>query len=718
MEKRDLAQLAVYEIDNDAVTLPFELLKPLYIKQTSEIIYVLKDNRIYGIVCLGDVLRQRHGQVRINQDFIRLVNPDIIRAREIFRERGNINKIPVVNEQDELLNDYSRWDDNLFIKRNAYWFADKELITKTLISYKMLYLVEPNDSANDGYLYLKSCLDQFKICYANIKKEDCGKKRQEEAVFVFLNEEERRGTQCLLQMALGEDERPVNSQQCGKWITFKSFLLQMMKERDWEVVWEMGNLRVFPNSHIDQKATVLFSELKKKDVHCLAIYADNNETTAYTKRFREKLEKRLQSSPCTKEIPWIKGEAAEKFWDELYLSDDYKSGVVQKELLDGWLRGRYETLNGKYCKTKNGRRITCYQPDEFIGTIYFLGPCVIFGAYAEDRYTIESYLQQKLLEMGYPYRVENYASPLRLDSELENRLIEIGNYNSNDIVIYLTQEGEVAGIQNCHLWDIYESENIPADWFIDWYLHCNHKVNEAIAGHILKLIEPSLHMDNKKKNDSIHIDFGNVMKRYVYQKYLTKYFRNFEGKNYGTVGAVVMNCNPFSKGHCYLIEQAQKQVDYLIVFLVEEDKSLFSFEERYQMVTAGTKDLDHVMVVPSGEFILSQNTFQEYFTKVETELIRINAEYDISIFADYIAEPLHITHRFAGEEPVDRVTRIYNEAMRKILQQKGISFVEIPRRKMQNEIISASRVREYLKRGEYDMAARLLPKTTFSFIVT
>lgn len=167
-----------------------------------------------------------------------------------------------------------------------------------------------------------------------------------------------------------------------------------------------------------------------------------------------------------------------------------------------------------------------------------------------------------------------------------------------------------------------------------------------------------------------------------------------------------------------MIEQAQKQVDYLIIFLVEEDESQFSFEERYKMITDGINDLKNIKVVPSGEFILSKNTFQEYFTKVETELICLNAEYDIQIFSDYIAPPLHITYRFAGEEPVDRVTKIYNEAMEKILPQKGISFVEIPRRKMENEIISASRVREYLKRGEYNMAAKLLPESTFSFLTT
>lgn len=229
------------------------------------------------------------------------------------------------------------------------------------------------------------------------------------------------------------------------------------------------------------------------------------------------------------------------------------------------------------------------------------------------------------------------------------------------------------------------------------------------------MIEPSL-LKTGIGNSNIHMDFDKVMKEYVNHKYLRKYFSNFENK-YSSIGAIVMNCNPFSKGHRYLIEQAKAQVDFLIIFVVEEDMSLFSFEERYQMVAAGTKDLDYVMVVPSGEFILSQNTFQEYFTKVETELIMLNAEYDIRVFADYIAQPLHITHRFAGEEPFDRVTSIYNDAMKKILPQKGITFVEIPRVEIQDLVVSASKIREYLKSGNNNMAAALLPESTISFLM-
>ena len=87
------------------------------------------------------------------------------------------------------------------------------------------------------------------------------------------------------------------------------------------------------------------------------------------------------------------------------------------------------------------------------------------------------------------------------------------------------------------------------------------------------------------------------------------------------------------------------------------------------------------------------------------------------MFADYIAKPLHITHRFAGEEPEDRVTNIYNSAMKNVLSQKGIEFVQIPRKKIQGQIISASKVRKYLSDGEYEKAYMLVPQTTKIYLM-
>ncbi|MDO4191499.1 MAG: adenylyltransferase/cytidyltransferase family protein, partial [Bacteroidales bacterium] len=61
--------------------------------------------------------------------------------------------------------------------------------------------------------------------------------------------------------------------------------------------------------------------------------------------------------------------------------------------------------------------------------------------------------------------------------------------------------------------------------------------------------------------------FGNGIQQYC------KQLQSMVGN--GVQGCIVMNCNPVTKGHVYLIETAAKQVDTLHVFCVKEDASVF-----------------------------------------------------------------------------------------------------------------------------------------------
>ena len=135
------------------------------------------------------------------------------------------------------------------------------------------------------------------------------------------------------------------------------------------------------------------------------------------------------------------------------------------------------------------------------------------------------------------------------------------------------------------------------------------------------------------------------------------------------------------------------------MFVVEEDLFLFPFEERFQLIKKGTDDLSNIMIVPSGDFILSRNNFQEFFSKRNDGAVAFNVEYDIKVFADYIAEPLHITHRFVAEEHKNKLIKAHIEAMRRILPQKGINYVEIPRMVSGEESVKSSTVCKSLKKG-------------------
>ena len=184
-----------------------------------------------------------------------------------------------------------------------------------------------------------------------------------------------------------------------------------------------------------------------------------------------------------------------------------------------------------------------------------------------------------------------------------------------------------------------------------------------------------------------------------------------------TIGSVVMNANPFTLGHRYLIEEALKQCDYLVIFVVQEDRSDFSFDERLRMVDDGTRDLENVLVVPSGRFIISSLTFEEYFNKSSLQERVIDPSLDVSVFAKEIAPCMNITKRFVGEEPLDTVTRQYNESMAKILPEYGIEFVEIKRCSAAGEMISASRVRELWEKGETGELLKFVPQTTYDYLV-
>ena len=183
-----------------------------------------------------------------------------------------------------------------------------------------------------------------------------------------------------------------------------------------------------------------------------------------------------------------------------------------------------------------------------------------------------------------------------------------------------------------------------------------------------------------------------------------------------------MNCNPFTFGHRYLIEESLKYIDHLFIFVVEEDKSIFPFKDRLLLVKKGVSDLNNkVTVLPSGKWMISLLTFPEYFSKDDLQEDIIDPSKDIVLFAKYICPILNITYRFVGEEPFDKVTKQYNDAMRKQLKEYNITFIEIPRKSILNgEIVSATKVRELIKNINNDenieKLKKYVPKSTFVYL--
>lgn len=182
----------------------------------------------------------------------------------------------------------------------------------------------------------------------------------------------------------------------------------------------------------------------------------------------------------------------------------------------------------------------------------------------------------------------------------------------------------------------------------------------------------------------------------------------------GVSGAIVMNANPFTLGHQYLVETAAGRCDTLHLFLLSEDASLVPFGVRKQLVQAGTAHLKNVVLHDSGPYIISNATFPSYFLKDDAAVIQGHAKLDLAIFVR-IAQALGVTVRFVGEEPTSQVTGLYNEIMAAQLPENGIDCVILPRKQALGKAISASTVRAALQAGDWQTLSRLVPQTTLDY---
>lgn len=182
----------------------------------------------------------------------------------------------------------------------------------------------------------------------------------------------------------------------------------------------------------------------------------------------------------------------------------------------------------------------------------------------------------------------------------------------------------------------------------------------------------------------------------------------------GVSGAIVMNANPFTLGHQYLVETAAGRCDTLHLFLLSEDASLVPFGVRKQLVQAGTAHLKNVVLHDSGPYIISNATFPSYFLKDDAAVIQGHAKLDLAIFVR-IARALGVTVRFVGEEPTSQVTGLYNEIMAAQLPENGIDCVILPRKEALGKAISASTVRAALQAGDWQTLSQLVPQTTLDY---
>ena len=221
----------------------------------------------------------------------------------------------------------------------------------------------------------------------------------------------------------------------------------------------------------------------------------------------------------------------------------------------------------------------------------------------------------------------------------------------------------------------------------------------------------------------------------------------------GISGVIVMNANPFTLGHKYLIDKALEQVDHLFVIPVKEDASAFPYPERLAMIRAHADAA--VTVLEGSDYCISAATFPTYFLKDLSDAAETQMTLDIDLFERHIMPALGATVRFVGSEPQDPLTARYNALMhnavvipRLVLPGSAVmtdpsvmpdsdrasalpsaeqnyfsgrcpknQFSSANASPARADAISASRVRAAIEAGDYASAAALCPVTTHPYLL-
>ncbi len=387
---------------------------------------------------------------------------------------------------------------------------------------------------------------------------------------------------------------------------------------------------------------------------------------------------------------------------------------------------RLKDSKGEYYNVVDGCRLTIGNKGN-LRKLHVFGPCVVAGVFAPDESTIPSIIQKVINNQGGgEIDVINHGIMGFYRSYIPKVLN--CSLHTDDIVVFIDCFSEFLGKEVVKhkdfisLLPLYEKR--PVDIFFEQPIHMSVSGNLYIGNWIGQQLVNLMGEEREHKPAALR----EIVCLQGWESYQSKLiddsliewknkWNKFDyGKNY-SYGAIVMNCNPITKGHVYLIECSRMQVDFLYVFVVEEDKSFFPFEDRFEMVKAVTEKYENVCVMPSNKWILSNATMPEYFTKEKSPNQIVCSVDDIEIFGAEIAPLFFITKRFVGEEPVDLVTRQYNEGMKRVLPKYGVELVEIPRLEMFNEVVSASRVRKHLLERNYDKMYELMPKEAADYIL-
>lgn len=392
------------------------------------------------------------------------------------------------------------------------------------------------------------------------------------------------------------------------------------------------------------------------------------------------------------------------------VSDRKLFEYVNNQSVDGWVEGvDIGRIGDLFFKYKDAETSLLEKPNEIskeVLTVSKVQVCnsanyVDFSAYLKFRKKgIASYI------VNIPSEIKSVYGAFCRISLIEGWLKDVKdpglNYSDYDLTEdYEEYDGTKSLCTDCTMHACQTGCELIANALMNHIIMPHNQYVDALEDN------PVLH---NAESNQLQSDTEYEVKMYLKRLSIPKSLRG------GNNGAIVMNANPFTLGHRRLIEYASGRVDQLFVFVVEEDASFFSFGERLSMVCQGTEDIKNVTVFRSGDFIILNKTFYDYFVKEIDNEKTVDASKDIFIFARYIVPYLNIKKRFVGEEPADRITAQYNEQMKAILPDYGCELIEIPRFQENDAVISGSMVRSAIYDKNIGFLRSMLPPSSFHYI--
>ncbi len=397
--------LTILKLKDEEESIDIGSIRTVILQRPSNMIYCETNGKLTGVISMGDLLRacrKNQNQVIVNKQFTSIQYGKFIEAKNIFGSAKNINALPIITEKNTLVGDYTRWDDLLVLEYLIQ--ADNGRCIEEWGEGRKIVLVRPNKlfrMRQKIFEEFKKYLGKHQAKFQCIEITEVSAFLKKTDLILFVDENEIRACKTAL------------------------YLLH----RESSAHYKMKTYRNILNDNLgfgDEECALYLKKLRNKGVRILGL---RFEESAYSRQLLKEIELRYErerAALCAT-LPEVMHQ---EFFGELY-NEEYASGILNRPL-------DYENNGGVYslkdCRSQyynivNGERCTENQPEYYEKSIYFFGPCYIYGHYVEDKNTIESMIQKKICSHGRNVRVVNCGS---MGTDIEYR------YLFSDIVMLLS----------------------------------------------------------------------------------------------------------------------------------------------------------------------------------------------------------------------------------------------------------------------------------------